>query len=218
LKIQKEQDMKNIITKEIVRETMIPIAEILVVLMIAVLFVFSKGQVEENPVVSGYYDSRSIALERNKEKFVDTDMEEDSKFMVAAADIALFECQLAELAQVNASSPGLKQLGRKVMDDHIISNIALGALAERKNITIPPVMSERYKNKYDSLSKVKGPEFDKIYLGYMMEDHKKDLNRFEKEIENGKDNDIKNWANRELLLLQNHLDIAEHGQPLLSSK
>jgi putative membrane protein len=218
LKIQKEQDMKNIITKEIIRETMIPIAEVLVVLMIAVLFVFSKGQVEENPVVSGYYDSRSIALERNKEKFADTDMEEDSKFMVAAADIALFECQLAELAQINASSHEVKSLSRKVMDDHILSNIALGALAERKNITIPPVMSENYRSKYDSLSKVKGLAFDKVYVGYMMEDYKKELSRFEKEIETGKDNDIKNWANRELTLLQNHLNIAEHGQPLLSSK
>jgi hypothetical protein len=104
--------MKNIVTKDIVREAMIPIVEVSVVFIIAVLFVFSKGKVEEYPETSGYTDSRSIALERNKEKFVDTDMEEDSKFMVAAADIALFECQLAELTQTNAASPKVKMLGR----------------------------------------------------------------------------------------------------------
>ncbi len=209
--------MKKIFTKNIVYKAIIPITEALVVFIIAVLFVFSKGRIE-TPEASAYYDSRSIALERNNEKFVDTDMEEDSKFMVAAADIALFECQLAELAQSNAASQEVKQLSRKIMDDHIISNIALGALAERKNITIPPVMSERYKIKYDSLSKINGPEFDKIYLGYMREDHKKELRKFQDEIDFGNDNDIKKWANRALVLLQNHADIAEHGQPLLSSK
>jgi putative membrane protein len=217
LKIQRKRDMKNIVTKHIVREAMIPIAEILVVFIIAVLFIFSKGRIQD-PEASVYYDSKSIALERNKEKFVDTELERDSKFMVVAADIALFECQLAELAQTNAASPEVRQLSRKVMDDHIISNIALGALAERKNITIPPVMSELYKSKYDSLSKIKGPDFDKIYLGYMREDHKKELNKFQQEIDFGNDSDIKKWATRELVLLQNHTDIAEHGQPLLSSK
>jgi putative membrane protein len=79
-------------------------------------------------------------------------------------------------------------------------------------------MSEMYRNKYDSISKIKGPKFDKIYIGYMMEDHKKEMKRFKKEIKNGTDYDIKKWADRELTLLQTHLDIAERGQPLLSSK
>jgi putative membrane protein len=60
----------------------------------------------------------------------------------------------------------------------------------------------------DKLSKLSGADFDREYMKHMVEDHVKDVALFEKEAKNGKDADLKAWAEKTLPTLKEHLQMA----------
>ena len=60
----------------------------------------------------------------------------------------------------------------------------------------------------DKLSKLSGADFDRAYMKDMVEDHVKDVAMFEKEAKNGKDADVKAFADKTLPTLREHLQMA----------
>ena len=53
-----------------------------------------------------------------------------------------------------------------------------------------------------------GADFDKDYMSMMIDDHKDDIDKFEKAADNCKDADIKAFAARTLPVLKKHLEAA----------
>jgi putative membrane protein len=83
---------------------------------------------------------------------------------------------------------------------------------------LPDVMSEKRQKNYYDLDQKKGAEFDKGYMDQMVKDHKDDIDKFEKEAENGKDAEIKSWAAGKLATLRHHLEEAERIRDGLNRK
>jgi putative membrane protein len=135
--------------------------------------------------------------------------EDDSKFAVKAASGGMMEVQLGELAQQKASSPRVKAFGAMMVRDHTKANDELKSLAGMKNITLPPSPGEDHMDHIKNLSKKSGKEFDKDYMKMMVDDHKDDIDAFEKAGNNGKDADIKAFASKTLPVLRTHLDSAK---------
>lgn len=158
---------------------------------------------------SSQTDSKKMAKEENEQKFDNTNMEDDTKFAVAAADGGMLEVQLGQLAQANGSAPQVKQLGQMMVDDHSKANDELKQAAAQKNISLPATLSEKSQKTYDDLSKKTGADFDKAYASLMVDDHKEDINLFQKEADNGKDADLKTWAAGKIPTLQHHLEMAQ---------
>lgn len=154
-------------------------------------------------------DSKEAAKDQNEQKFDNTNIEDDTKFAVAAADGGMLEVQLGQLAQTNGSSAQVKQLGQMMIDDHSKANEELKATAAQKNITLPATLSEKNQQKYDELSKKTGADFDKAYASAMVDDHEKDVDEFKKEASDGKDADLKNWAAGKVPVLEHHLEMAK---------
>ena len=154
-------------------------------------------------------DSKEAAKEQNDTKFDDTKIEDDTKFAVAAADGGMLEVELGKLAQTNGASPQVKDLGKMMVDDHSKSNEELKALAQQKNISLPAVMSDDMRKKYDDLAAKKGADFDKAYTDFMVGDHKDDIDDFQHEAEKGADADIKAWAAGKVPVLQHHLEMSQ---------
>jgi putative membrane protein len=181
------------------------------ILLIAILLTsFSCGTKKD--------DSKEVAEEQNEEKFDDSSIEKDTEFAVAAADGGMLEVQLGQLAQTNASSPQVKEFGKTMSDEHSKANEELKALAAQKNITLPSALSEKKRKKYDDLAEKKGEEFDKDYIDFMVEDHKDDIDKFEKEADKGDDADLKTWASGKLSTLRHHLQMAQEAQEALKDK
>lgn len=151
------------------------------------------------------------AKDKNEKKSEASIAEEDMKFAVFAADAGMKEVQLGKIAQKNGSTPQVKELGRKMVEDHTKANDELKALASKKNITLPTKMSEKNQNDYEKLAKLQGTEFDKAYTKAMVKDHEMVIEAYEKEAEKGEDLELKAWANAQLPALKHHLEMFEES-------
>lgn len=70
----------------------------------------------------------------------------------------------------------------------------------------------------DDFTKLKGAEFDKEYISFMVKDHKEDIDKFNKQAEKGNDNELKTWAAGKAPTLQHHLREAERIDSTLNKR
>ncbi len=155
-------------------------------------------------------DAKKNAKKENEKKFEHTKMDDESEFVVDVADGGMFEVQAASLAKTKTSSVKVKTLADLMLKDHSMANDELKKLASKKNITIPTKLSEKRQKQFNELNKLNGIDFDKEYAKEMVNDHKKDIDAFQKEADKGKDADIRNWASQLLPKLKHHLTVAEN--------
>ncbi|MBC7905115.1 MAG: DUF4142 domain-containing protein [Gemmatimonadaceae bacterium] len=135
--------------------------------------------------------------------------EESAEFMVAAADGGMMEVELGRAAKEKATHPRVKAFGDMMAMDHGKANEELKALAARKNVTLPAALSENNQKHVTDMSKKSAKEFDKDYMGMMVDDHKDDIDKFEKASKNSKDAEVKAFAEKTLPTLRAHLDSAK---------
>jgi putative membrane protein len=159
----------------------------------------------------GREDSTEVAEEQNEEQ-LDNKAEDDADFAVEAADAGLMEVQSSTLALTKASSTQVKQFAQMMVDDHTKANNELKTLAQQKNITLPTVLGDEHQRKLDNLKEKTGADFDKEYMDLMVKDHKKAVDEFEDQSEDGKDSELKSWASGKLATLRQHLEHAQRTQ------
>jgi putative membrane protein len=132
----------------------------------------------------------------------------DKSFMKKAAQGGLAEVELGQLAQQNGSSSAVKEFGQKMVSDHTQANTELKSVAQQKGMTPPSDLDAHDKKSKEMLSKLQGADFDKAYMQNMVKDHEKDVADFRKEAQNGKDADVKAFAQKTLPILEQHLQMA----------
>ena len=166
-------------------------------------------------------DTEEVAEEQNEAKFdndstgVDNDAkEDDSEFLVSAAEVDLKEIELGKLAQKSANAD-VKALGAMMVAEHTKSSAELKTLAASKNISLPMALTDDGKDAYNKLNEKKASDFDKAYADKMVEGHKKTIEKFEEYVRDGKDADIKAWADKTLPVLRTHLQHSEQVQQKL---
>jgi len=150
-------------------------------------------------------DPKYAAKELNKEQF-DRKGEKDAAFVVRAIEINMEEILLGQIAQTQASSNDIKDLGRMMVEDHTKSLEELKALAQNKSIYIPESPTKDVADAANKLKEKSGREFDKEYSEKMVKAHEDAIKEFEKASESCKDPDIRAWAAKVLPDLRNHLD------------
>jgi putative membrane protein len=181
-------------------------------LLAIILFAAMSCHNNNNPAMQSSMDSTNtttIAKDSNAQKFDTTDLKADANFAVAAADGGMLEAKLGQLAENNGSSDDVKNLGKTMYDDHTKANGELIALAQKNNITLPTGLSDKSQKAYDDLSKESGKDFDKDFAKQMVSDHKKVIDAFQKEADNGNNADLKAWASAKLPVLQGHLQMSK---------
>lgn len=150
-------------------------------------------------------DTKDVAQEHNDAKF-DDKKAKDAEFLVNAAGINMEEIQLGELAQQQAVSQDVKDLGKMMVDEHQKVQAEVQALATSKSITLPTSLTKDGQDAYDKLMKQTGTDFDKKYANMMVDGHKDAISMFEKESNDAEDADIRNFASKTLPQLRAHLD------------
>ena len=133
----------------------------------------------------------------------------DSMFVTEAALGSMMEVEAGNLAQQNASSQRVKDYGAMMVRDHGQANNELKSLVSSHGIMLPDSLPTAQRKHIESMRKMTGKAFDSHYVSMMKDDHRKDIAKFEKEANSGKDADIKNWASKTLPTLKMHRDSIE---------
>ena len=150
-------------------------------------------------------DTKDVAENHNDAKFDDAKAK-DAEFLVNAASINMEEIQLGELAQQQAATQEIRDLGKMMVDDHKKCLSETQALAASKSITLPSSLTKEGQDDYDKLMKETGTDFDKKYANMMVDGHKDAISKFEKASTDAQDGDIRNFASKTLPQLRAHLD------------
>ena len=163
-------------------------------------------------------DSVSTVNEKKLDAKDSTEVEDDAKYAVEAANGGMLEVELGKLAQNKAISPAVAKFANLMVADHTKANNELKTLAASKKISLPATLGDKFQKDYDDFSKMKREEFDKAYTDYMVKDHKEDIEEFKKEATDGKDPDLKAFANKHVPILEHHLLMAQQANDAVRNK
>jgi putative membrane protein len=136
--------------------------------------------------------------------------EQDREFLVKAAQGGMLEVEAARLAQERASSAEVKEFAQTLLKDHQAANEKLQRIAADKGIALPKELDAKHKDELKKLSEARGEDFDRMFIQRMgLQDHKKDISMFEKQAKQGKDAQLKNFAEQSVPTLRKHLSMAQ---------
>ncbi len=144
----------------------------------------------------------------------------DVSFIFQAAYGGTSEVQLGQLAQGRATSPMVRDLGTRMVQDHSAANQELIQLAQAKGVQPPGAPDHGHQVAYDILASLNGANFDREYVKDQVAEHRMAVALFQVEAQNGDDPTLKAFARRTLPALQSHLDMFVHAatRPMVSAR
>jgi putative membrane protein len=140
----------------------------------------------------------------------------DAEFATEAAEGGAAEVKLGQLAQEKGSSDAVKDFGKMMVNDHTEAGEQLKSIAAQQNLKVPDELNKHDQGIYNKLSKLSGEAFDRAYAKEMVNDHRKDIDDFQREASGGQNEPIKNFAAQTLPTLQKHLKSAREMQRTVS--
>lgn len=160
----------------------------------------------QSPQVGAQAEAKGAALAK-----------EDREFINKAGLSGMYEVRAGQLAVQKAQSSDVKQFGQRMVDDHTGVNGRLQKLSQQKGLSMPAQLDKKHQDKIDSLAKKTGVDFDKAYVDEMIDDHKSDIDNFEKAAKDAKDASVKDFAATTLPTLREHLQAAQGLKDKLKS-
>lgn len=139
----------------------------------------------------------------------------DREFIRAAAEGGLYEVKVAELAVNKASDPAVKSFATMLATQHAAANTELAALAMAKGLTLPSEVTGPKQRVIAQMATLSGKEFDRRFMETVgIDDHKKDIERFEAARQTVGDPQLKAWIDRTLPALREHFATANTIAPI----
>ena len=136
----------------------------------------------------------------------------DRTFIMDAATDSMAEIELGKVAQQNAASDEVKKYAQRMIDDHTKASQELEPIATKLGVTPPKEVKGHHARMMKDLSKKTGEKFDRDYINGMVKDHQKSVKAFQKESEKGQSEELKQFAAKQLPILQEHLKMAQDLQ------
>lgn len=133
----------------------------------------------------------------------------DRHFITAAAQDGMAEVELGKLAQQKGSAQGVKDFGQRLVDDHGKANSELESIASKLGAAPPKEADKKHAGDMKKFEKLSGDKFDKEFAQHMVKDHEKAISLFEKQSKKGDSEDLKQFAAKQLPVLQEHLKMAK---------
>lgn len=151
-------------------------------------------------------DSRKAATEQNEKKLEADSSQAKAAFAVEAASGNLAGIKLAQLAIARSSNKEIKDIARTIEADHTAALGELKEIAGVKGFVLPTDEPDKTKDLIKDLSKDPPARFDRNWVKAMMEKHEKMISRYERALNDLKDEDLIAWINKLLPRLRIHHD------------
>ena len=133
----------------------------------------------------------------------------DNEFVTKATLGGLHEVELGKIASANANNADVKKFGELMAADHGKANEELKTVAAKASILVPDKLSSDKMKELDRFRNLKGVEFDKAYMSHMVKDHEEAVTLFSKATKDVKNPGLKDFADKTLPALQEHLKVAK---------
>jgi putative membrane protein len=117
------------------------------------------------------------------------------------------EIMLGRMAAQRARDPQVREFGRTLARDHRHARDEVILVGRRFGLWANRAVTNEARDFRDRLNHARGREFDREFVRYMVDDHRKDIDRFREEAREQR-GPVGRLAERQLPSLQNHLDIA----------
>ena len=95
----------------------------------------------------------------------------DKDFVNELAIAGMAEVELGKMATERSTNAEVKKFGQMMVDDHTAAGDKLKAVASQHNIPVPTALDDKHRDLRDKLAKLQGAEFDREYMGAMVDGH-----------------------------------------------
>jgi putative membrane protein len=134
---------------------------------------------------------------------------QDQAFINQAWNINTTEIKLGQIAQTRATNQDVRGFAQMMITDHSKLNTELQTLAAQVSGTVPLQLEKTNQDLIDRLTKLSGSDFDKQYMGAMIDGHASAIGTFEERSKETPQTDVDKWAAKTLPSLKEHLTVAE---------
>ena len=131
----------------------------------------------------------------------------DTAFVTEAIKGDNGEVAIGKLAEAQGQSQAVKDFGKLLVSDHGAHKQKLAALAQTAGLSITDEPTDEAKANLEKLKALDGAEFDKQFKAMMVEDHQKDIAKYEKQTTSGH-SETAALAHETLPTLRKHLEAA----------
>lgn len=139
----------------------------------------------------------------------------DKRFVTDAANAGVYEVQAAQVAAKKAQDPKVKAFAQMLLKDHTKVNEELTQLAATRSMELPRELPHDLRGRVQGLEREKPESFDRDFLQQVgLDDHKKDIELFEKVQDTATDPGLKAFARKTLPSLKEH---RAHAEKLIAS-
>jgi putative membrane protein len=134
----------------------------------------------------------------------------DRTFVNNAEQANLAEIETAKAVEQKATDPAVKDFASRMVTDHTQASQELSTLAKNVDITLPTEPSPKERTEQSKLENLSGSKLDLTYVRDELDGHKDVISSFQNEIEHGRDEAVKAYAEETLPTLEDHIRIAEN--------
>lgn len=145
-----------------------------------------------------------------EQKYDSRRKQNDAAFIIETFNDLMLEYQLSGLAVKKASSADVKEFAISVLTDHSIALDELREMSTRMNVPLPDELSGAHKKHYVSIAKRVGPRFDKSFCDFIYLSNSVALKKFEKIVQDGNSEEVKDWAWGKVGILKRHIAMAQN--------
>jgi putative membrane protein len=129
------------------------------------------------------------------------------EFLMQAQHGANSEIMLGQLAAERGRSPAVREYGQTLVSDHRQAREEVRNLGRRFGVPLTREVAPEAREERDRLTAMRGRGFDREFVRYMIDDHRKDIAEFRDEARE-QHGEVSELARRQLPTLRKHLDMA----------
>ncbi len=137
---------------------------------------------------------------------------EGKNFVDEASAKGIAEIETAKMALDKGTSEDVKQFAQMMIDDHTKANQELAQLAQAKDLEMSDEATLMDKAKAMILKLRDGENFDEAYANNQVVAHEQTIEMYQDYVEGGENADLKQFAQKTLPKLEEHLKQAKDLQ------
>lgn len=128
----------------------------------------------------------------------------DRLFLQTSAEDSIAELRLVKMAVSHTKNLQVRRACEIMIRDHTRELAEVRNMAKAFGVDLPTEPTAAHQALFEHLSKEKGHEFDKSFVGAQLQDHISDVNTSQDEVEVGVEPRVRQFAKKGVLLLARH--------------